>query len=394
VATSDDAFGSLMLRVGHGEEGFSVEEAWSERLMRNHFNASVLVKGHLYGFDNATFRCLDAATGERLWAKRGLGKGSLIAAGDLLFVLGDAGDLALVRASPEGYRELGRTKVTEGRSWTAPSLADGRLYVRDADELVSLDVRASGSPSSAAATAAAPARAAASRPALEDLDVEAAIARYEAARGGRARWRALRSLRMTGTYAAFSEDSDFELVRRRDDQYRLEFSMLGGPAIRARDAEGPWGRHALLLPEAGRIEEDPYKSQFERESLFEPPLIDPRAKGVEVALLGPGEIDGVATIGLELTLPGGARETWHLDAGSFLEVAVDSTVIDHTQLPEPMRQRAFYGDFREIDGLTLPFRLDLEFGARLEAMRVESVEVNPEIDAARFSPPPAPAPTD
>ncbi len=141
VSTSDDSFGGHMIRVVAGEHGFEVEELWSERLMRNHFNNSVLVDGHLYGFDNGTLRCLDAATGEKRWAKRGFGKGSVVASGDLLFVLSDAGLAVLVRATPEGFEELGRLQVMEGRSWTAPSLADGRLYLRDFDEIVGLDIR-------------------------------------------------------------------------------------------------------------------------------------------------------------------------------------------------------------------------------------------------------------
>ena len=142
VSTSDDSFGGHMIRVISGDEGFEVEEMWSERLMRNHFNTSVVVDGYLYGFDNGTLRCLDAASGEKRWAKRGFGKGSVVASGDLLFVLSDAGMVALVRATPAGFEELGRSQIMEGRSWTAPSLANGRMYLRDFDEIVSLDIRA------------------------------------------------------------------------------------------------------------------------------------------------------------------------------------------------------------------------------------------------------------
>ncbi len=158
VASADDAFGGAMLRVRRGEGGFEVEELWNDRLMRNHFNSSVLVDGFLYGFDNGTFRCLDADSGERRWARRGFGKGSLLAAGDLLFVLSDGGTLALVEATPEEYRERGRAPATTGRAWTPPSLAHGRLYVRDFDEIVAFDVgRGAPTGPAAGATAADPA---------------------------------------------------------------------------------------------------------------------------------------------------------------------------------------------------------------------------------------------
>jgi len=76
ISSSDDSFGGVMLRVSRGEEGFQVEEAWTERRMRNHFNSAVRVGDYLYGFDNATLKCLDARTGELKWGKRGYGKGS------------------------------------------------------------------------------------------------------------------------------------------------------------------------------------------------------------------------------------------------------------------------------------------------------------------------------
>jgi outer membrane protein assembly factor BamB len=152
VASADDVFGGLMLRITEQDGVFATEEVWSERLMRNHFNTSVLVDGHLYGFDNGTFRCLDAETGEKKWAKRGLGKGSLVAAGGLLLVLGDDGTLVLAHATPDRFEEAGRIQAMEGRAWTAPSIADGRIYLRDFDEIVAFDLRAvEGETGSAAA---------------------------------------------------------------------------------------------------------------------------------------------------------------------------------------------------------------------------------------------------
>lgn len=142
VASADDAFGGLMLAVDRTDDGYRVRELWSQRRMRNHFNGSVAVAGHLYGFDNGTLRCLDAASGAFRWARRGLGKGSLLAAGELLYVLGDDGTLVVGKATPDGFEEKGRVQATTGRAWTAPSLASGRLYVRDFDEIVAFDVRA------------------------------------------------------------------------------------------------------------------------------------------------------------------------------------------------------------------------------------------------------------
>ena len=395
VATADDTFGSMMIRVVHEDGTFSTEETWTERLMRNHFNTSVLVGDHLYGFDNATLRCLDAETGEKRWAKRGFGKGSLVAAGDLIYVLSDTGTLALVRANAAQYEEVGQVEVTEGRSWTAPSLAAGRLYIRDFDELVSLDLRsASGSTAVAAATAENDHGTLAKATFKPDgMTVDQVIAKHLTARGGADRWRTVEGLRLAGVYAAFSEESSFTEVRQRGDLYRLDFELLGGAAIRARGTDTAWWQHALLQAEAAPIGDHPYRAQLERESVFGPLLLDAKARGIEAELAGQSVINGVATIDLKVVLADGQQETWHLDSQTFLEVAVDSQIYDFTQFEDPTSQRAFFSDFREVDGLVIPFRVDTEFGARLEEMRVETVEIDPEIDAARFkAPPPPPAP--
>ena len=396
VATSDDVFGGLMLQVSRAEGVFDVRELWRERLMRNHFNASVAVGNHLYGFDNSTLRCLDAETGAKLWARRGFGKGSVVAAGDLLFVLGDDGTLALVAADPTGYRELGRVQAMHGRAWTAPTVAHGRIYVRDFDELVSFDLRGASPATLAAKSAARPVSAGdvedARRALAEaaELSAEQVVERYVTARGGAERWEEIGALRMSGTYSAFSEQSEFTLVRRRGDLYRLEFTVFGAPAIRARDGEGTWGQHALLFPQAGRIDEGPYKTQFERESLFGPLLVGWKAKGIAIERAGSTEVNGRPTLDLAVTLPDGQKETWHLDPVTFLEVAVDSQIYDYTQLADPILQRAFYADFREVGGVVIPHRVDLEFNARLETMEVARVEVDPTVDPSVFVAPPPP----
>lgn len=119
-----------------------VETLWTERVMKNHYNSSVRLGPQLYGFDNGTLKCIDIASGETRWRKRGFGKGSLIAAEDKLIILGDDGTLALAEATPEDYHELGRVQALTGTSWSSPSLAGGWLYLRNHQEIVCLNLRA------------------------------------------------------------------------------------------------------------------------------------------------------------------------------------------------------------------------------------------------------------
>ena len=133
--------GAAMLQVSKDAAGaWRVDELWRSRSMQNHFSSSVQVGDLLFGFDNATFKCISALDGQTLWRQRGFGRGSLIATDGGLIVLTEDGVLVLVALDPDDYRELARIEVLQGDVWTPPSLAGHWLYVRDHKDLVCLNL--------------------------------------------------------------------------------------------------------------------------------------------------------------------------------------------------------------------------------------------------------------
>jgi outer membrane protein assembly factor BamB len=117
-----------------------IETVWHNKEMRNHFNSSVYYKDHIYGFSSSTLKCLVAETAQRKWSRRGYGKGSLIIADEKLLVLSDRGKLAMIEATPKGFNELAQAQVLEGKSWTSPTLADGKIYLRNHKEMACYDL--------------------------------------------------------------------------------------------------------------------------------------------------------------------------------------------------------------------------------------------------------------
>jgi outer membrane protein assembly factor BamB len=127
--------GAALVEVGRER----ARPLWRNREMKNHFNNSVHHEGVLYGFDMAFLKAVDAATGETLWRARGFGTGSLVVAGNHLVVLSDAGEIALAETSRTTLSVLRRQQVLAGRTWTPPSVAEGRIYLRNAEEIVALE---------------------------------------------------------------------------------------------------------------------------------------------------------------------------------------------------------------------------------------------------------------
>jgi outer membrane protein assembly factor BamB len=138
--------GAALFRLDTAGDKPAPKVVWREKTMKNKMSTSVRIGDHLYGFDEARLAAVSLDTGEKRWSQPGFDRGSLIAAGSKLFVLGEECSLALVEASPKGYVERGRKKVLGEMCWTVPSLSRGRLFVRDISHIMSLDVSAPAGP--------------------------------------------------------------------------------------------------------------------------------------------------------------------------------------------------------------------------------------------------------
>jgi outer membrane protein assembly factor BamB len=135
--------GCALLKVTTNPDGsVQARPVYASKQLRTHFCSSVFYRGYIYGIDDPEWlTCLDVKTGQALWKERGVGKGSLLAVDGHLIVLDDQGRLLLVEATPEGYHQEASWQALNGRCWTAPAMADGRLYLRDEKEVLCLKMK-------------------------------------------------------------------------------------------------------------------------------------------------------------------------------------------------------------------------------------------------------------
>ncbi|MCH8126115.1 PQQ-like beta-propeller repeat protein [candidate division KSB1 bacterium] len=135
--------GATVLQIKGKDGKFIASPVWRKRVMRNHFNSSVLHGKYIYGFDNSMLKCIDSTNGKEMWKTRGFQKGSLLFADGHFFVLGERGKLALVEANPSRYIEKASVQMLKGKCWTMPTLAGGKLFLRNQSEMICLDVSGS-----------------------------------------------------------------------------------------------------------------------------------------------------------------------------------------------------------------------------------------------------------
>jgi len=143
-----DGEGNAMRRiaVANGPGGWTVDERWNSFGLNPYFNDFVVHKGHAFGFAGSSLACIDLKDGERKWKGGRYGQGQLVLLPDqdLLLVLSEQGELALVGATPDQFTEFARFPAIEGKTWNHPVLVGDVLLARNGQEMVAFRLSLAG----------------------------------------------------------------------------------------------------------------------------------------------------------------------------------------------------------------------------------------------------------
>ena len=142
VLVGDSTFGIRRLAATLRDQEWTVTERWASTGLKPYFNDFVVHRGHAYGFDGSILASVDLATGTRNWKGGRYGQGQLVLLRDqdVLLVLSEQGELALVRALPDRFTELARVPALSGKTWNHPVLVGDVLLVRNGEEMAAFRI--------------------------------------------------------------------------------------------------------------------------------------------------------------------------------------------------------------------------------------------------------------
>jgi outer membrane protein assembly factor BamB len=153
--SSDYNTGCALLKLTAEGGKVTATEAYFSREMQNHYTTSIKIGDHLYGFSGnqpGILVAMEFKSGAVAWKDRSVEKGNCIFAENLLYCQGEGGKVGLIAPSPSGYKEVSRFQIQPlgpsgqfwapvGNMWTVPTIANGRLYIRDQDNLYAYDIK-------------------------------------------------------------------------------------------------------------------------------------------------------------------------------------------------------------------------------------------------------------
>jgi outer membrane protein assembly factor BamB len=129
--------GIRRIGVAHTSGKWTTEERWTSNGLKPYYNDYVVHKGHAYGFDGTILSAIDLSNGTRKWKGGRYGGGQLVllADQDALLVASEEGEVALVSATPDEFRELARFKAIDGKTWNHPVVVGDVLLIRNGEEM-------------------------------------------------------------------------------------------------------------------------------------------------------------------------------------------------------------------------------------------------------------------
>lgn len=241
------------------------------------------------------------------------------------------------------------------------------------------------------ATAALAVAMLAAAPAARAQTLEELLDRHFDAQGGRARFAAVQSARITGRQIAGPQEVAISLLWKRPSKLRLEFTLQGMTGIQAYDGANGW----MVMPFLGKndpeaMSPEDLKSVEEQADVLEGPLFDWQKKGHQVELVGRESVEGTDAWKIKVTRKGGDVDWIWLDAESMLQIKSESR---RTRNDQELDVEASFGDYKEVGGLLFAHSIEQKpKGAPTGAtLVIDKIELDVDLPDALFVMPAAPA---
>lgn len=245
----------------------------------------------------------------------------------------------------------------------------------------------------AATPAPAPATAspAAALPSVDEL-----IAKHVAARGGLDKLKSVQTIRMSGRMTMGPGiEAPVSVEVKRPQRMRMEMQFQGMTAIQAYDGTSGW----MIMPFSGRTDAQPMSPDDVKDAEdmadIDGVLVDYKAKGHTVELVGKEKVEGADAYKLRVKLKNGDERYVYLDADEYMEIRNEGK---RKIRGSDVEVEASFGDFKDVGGVIFPHSIEqsMKGNPQKQSITIDKIDINPSLDESRFKMPaaaPSPSPS-
>jgi hypothetical protein len=205
--------------------------------------------------------------------------------------------------------------------------------------------------------------------------------------GGIKAWEAVKSIKMIATMNMQGQSMTLEDIKTKEGYLYSATKMRGMKIVQmAFDGKTVWGANTQTM-KSEKINDKKALEDVKREAKnFPSPYINYKAKGFTIELSGEQSIEGIDCYKLKLTTSKKGAEnnntrTVFISKKSYFEIALEEE-INEGQMKGVMR--IVFSDFKEVNGITLPYTITQSMQNQKFPLIIESYEINGEIDKTIF----------
>ena len=209
------------------------------------------------------------------------------------------------------------------------------------------------------------------------------------AQGGAEKLKAVKSLKVTGKIIQQGIEIPITILQKRPNMVRVDVTFQGKTQTGAYDGETGWKTNPFQgSPDPEKIAGDELK-ELQEQSDMDGPLVDYKAKGHTVELVGKEDLEGTPVYKLKLTLKNGDVRNIYIDADNSLMLKMNAK----RKTPGgEMEADQFLGNYKKVNGIMTAFSLETKIGGQTVAQVVfDKVEMDVPIEDAMFKMPVKPA---
>jgi outer membrane lipoprotein-sorting protein len=224
-----------------------------------------------------------------------------------------------------------------------------------------------------------------------DLTADEIAQKNAEARGGVAKLKALRTVKMTGkALVGNGMEAEAVMQMKRPNMVRMDMTIQGQQVTQAANATSAWMINPFMGGTDPQAMPEEMASDLRGGADFEGPLVDYQAKGNKIELVGKQDVDGKPTYVLKLTRKNGKVDTFYIDASTFLDV---KRVSQRNVMGQDMELDMTVGNYKNVDGVEFPFSIQQTANGNPSfSLTIDKIETNIPIDDSIFEMPKKEAP--